>query len=52
LREWTPKALDPRNPSSKTKQSLFDYALWHGQGGYIEQLAAANFPPARALGPN
>ena len=49
LREWTPKALDPRNPSSKTKQSLFDYALWHGQGGYIEQLAAANFPPARAL---
>ena len=47
LREWTPKALDPRNPSAKTKQALLDYALWHGQGAYVERLAEANFAPAR-----
>ena len=39
LREWTPKALDPKNPSAKIKQALLDYALWHGQGAYIERLA-------------
>ena len=39
LREWAPKALDPRNPSAKIKQNMFDYALWHGQGAYIEKLA-------------
>ncbi|MGA8582992.1 MAG: ankyrin repeat domain-containing protein [Roseiarcus sp.] len=49
LLEWTPKALDPRNPSAKIKQALFDYALWHGQGAYIERLADANFAPALAL---
>ena len=26
-----PKALDPKNPSSKPRQTLFEYALWHGQ---------------------
>ena len=49
LREWTPKALDPRNPSAKIKQTLLDYALWHGQGAYVEKLAEANFAPALAL---
>ena len=49
LREWTPKALDPRNPSAKTKQALLDYALWHGQGAYVERLAEANFAPALTL---
>ena len=50
LRDWEPKALDPRNPSSKIKQTLFDYALWHGQGAYIEKLARqANFAAAVAL---
>jgi hypothetical protein len=49
LRDWTPKALDPRNPSAKIKQKLLDYALWHGQGAYVEELAAANFAPALAL---
>src|SRR5271157_4175159 len=39
LREWAPKAFDPRNPSAKIKQNMFDYALWHGQGAYIEKLA-------------
>ena len=49
LAEWTPKALDPKNPSAKVKQTLLDYALWHEQGGYIEKLAQANFAPAMAL---
>ena len=49
LREWTPKALDPKNPSAKTKRALLDYALWHGQGAYVEKLAEANFAPALAL---
>ena len=47
--EWTPKALDPKHPSTKIKQTLFDYALWHGQGGYIEKLAQAKFAPALTL---
>src|SRR5947209_18629515 len=47
--EWTPKALDPKNPSAKIKQALFDYALWHGQGAYIEKLGWANFAPAQTL---
>ncbi|RBP06412.1 UvrD-like helicase family protein [Roseiarcus fermentans] len=50
LQEWAPKALDPRNPSSKIKQSMFDYALWHGQGAYIERLAGqAKFAAALPL---
>ena len=49
LAEWTPKALDPRNPSAKIKQVVLDYALWHGQGGYVEKLARANFAPALTL---
>ncbi len=44
-----PKALDPRHPSSKPRQTLFDYALWHGQHQWVVRLAAANFAPARAL---
>ena len=49
MREWTPKALDPKNPSAKTKQALLDYALWHGQGAYVERLAQASFAPALTL---
>ena len=50
LQEWAPKALDPRNPSSKIKQNMFDYALWHGQGAYIERLAReARFAAALPL---
>jgi hypothetical protein len=49
LREWKLKALDPKNPSAKTKQALLDYALWHGQGAYVERLARANFSPALTL---
>ena len=44
-----PKALDPANPSSKLRQTLFDYALWHGQQRWIERLAATPFLPAKGL---
>ena len=46
-----PNALDRGNPSAKQKQTLMDYALWHGQQAWIGQLALANFQPARALAP-
>ena len=49
LRDWLPKALDPNNPSAKTKQTLLDYALWNGQGTYVEALSKANFGPAKLL---
>ncbi len=51
IEELVPKALDPRNPSAKQKQALMDYALWHSQQSWVEQLALANFQPARALAP-
>ena len=47
-----PKALERANPSAKQKQALLDYALWHGSQGWVEQLAAAHFPPARSLAPD
>ncbi len=57
---WTPWSLKAcrsgssrrsirMNPSAKTKQTLLDYALWHGQGAYVERLAEANFAPALTL---
>lgn len=47
-----PKALDRSNPSAKLKQTLLDYALWHGQQSWVEQLAQAHFQPARGLAPD
>jgi hypothetical protein len=44
--------LDKANPSAKLKQTLMDYALWHGQQGWVEQLAAAHFAPATSLAPD
>ena len=49
IEELAPKALDPANPSSKLRQALFDYALWHGQQRWIERLAATPFQPAKGL---
>jgi len=49
IEELAPKALDPVNPSSKPRQTLYDYALWHGQQRWIERLAAMPFPPAKGL---
>jgi hypothetical protein len=49
IEELAPKALDPANPSSKLRQTLFDYALWNGQQRWIERLAATPFLPAKGL---
>jgi len=49
IEELSPKAMDPRNPSSKPRQTVFDYALWHGQHAWIDSLARSGFAPARAL---
>jgi hypothetical protein len=49
IEEQFPKAFDPQNPSSKPRQTVFDYALWHGQHAWIESLAMAKFAPARGL---
>jgi hypothetical protein len=49
IEEQVPKAFDPQNPSSKPRQTVFDYALWHGQQSWIESLAMAKFAPARGL---
>ncbi|MBL0087687.1 MAG: AAA family ATPase [Ideonella sp.] len=49
IEELLPKALDPKNPSSKPKQALFDYALWHGQHEWITALGKCNFATARQL---
>ncbi|MBK9362209.1 MAG: AAA family ATPase [Rubrivivax sp.] len=49
IEELAPKALDPKNPSSKPRQVLFDYALWHGQHEWVQQLGEAGFAPARGL---
>jgi hypothetical protein len=52
IEELAPKALDRGNPSAKQKQALMDYALWHGQQLWVEQLALASFQPARSLAPD
>lgn len=49
IEEQFPKAFDPQNPSSKPRQIVFDYALWHGQHAWIESLAHSKFAPARGL---
>ncbi|MFG6443292.1 UvrD-helicase domain-containing protein [Roseateles sp. LKC17W] len=49
VEELLPKALDPRNPSAKPRQTLFDYALWHGQHEWVTTLGKAHFAPARQL---
>ena len=46
-----PKALAPNNPSHKQRQTLLDYALWHGQQHWVVQLAKARFQPALLLAP-
>lgn len=52
MRELLPRALDRTQPSNKPRQALLDYALWHGQQAWVEQLATqAQFAPARRLAP-
>ena len=52
LIEWAPKALDPSNRPPKNKQALMDYALWHGQGAYIERLAQCEFRACAGVDPS
>lgn len=48
ISELLPKALDGRNVSVKPRQTLLDYAMWHGQQAWVERLAEeVEFPPAR-----
>ncbi len=49
VEELLPKALDPRNPSAKPRQTVFDYAMWHGQHEWVTALGKANFAAARQL---
>ena len=49
VEDLAPKALDARNPSSKLRQTLFDYAMWHGQHEWVAALAGVNFAPARTM---
>ena len=52
MRELAPRALDRTLPSAKPRQALLDYALWHGQHAWVEQLSAkAQFQAARSLAP-
>ncbi len=52
LRDLLPRALDRAQPSVKPRQTLLDYALWHGQQAWVEQLAKqAQFQAARSLAP-
>ena len=49
VEELLPKALDTKNPSNKPRQTIFDYALWHGQHEWVTALGKANFTAARQL---
>lgn len=49
IEELAPRALDPKQPSSKPRQTLFDYAFWHGQHAWVQELGEAGFPAARGL---
>jgi hypothetical protein len=49
VEELLPKALDPNNPSAKPRQTIFDYALWHGQHAWVAALGKAPFAAARQL---
>jgi hypothetical protein len=53
MRELLPKALDRAQPSAKPRQALLDYALWHGQQAWVEQLAVqVRFQAAVSLAPS
>jgi hypothetical protein len=49
VEELASKALDPKNPSSKPRQAVFDYALWHGQNAWVQRLGEVGFSAARGL---
>ena len=50
IRASEARALNPKDPSTKLKQALMDYGLWHSQPKFIEDLAdQANFYAATAI---
>jgi hypothetical protein len=50
IRASEARALNPKDPSTKLKQALMDYGLWHSQPKFIEDLAhQANFFAATAI---
>lgn len=51
IEELLPKALDPKHPSSKPRQTVYDYAMWHGQHQWVAELGrrVTHFAPARQL---
>jgi hypothetical protein len=50
LQALLPKALLPGQISNKPRQALLDYALWHGQTGWLFEMArASQFDPAIQL---
>lgn len=53
IAELTPKALDKKQVSAKLRQTLLDYAVWHGQMAWVAALAEqVQFAPARQLLPD
>jgi hypothetical protein len=53
IRQIEPRALNKTDPSAKLKQTLLDYALWHGQPKFIEDLASqTTFHAAAAITTN
>ena len=52
IRALEPRALNAKDPSAKLKRALMDYALWHSQPKFIEDLAQrTNFDAAVAISP-
>jgi hypothetical protein len=49
IRELEPRALNRTDPSAKLKQTLLDYALWHAQHEFIEDLASRTTFHAAAI---
>ena len=50
LQELLPKALQRGQISTKPRQARLDYALWHGQSGWIYELARlSHFEPAEQI---
>ena len=43
------RALDPSSLSTKPRQQLYDYAVYHDEPGWVMKLAERRFEPARGM---
>lgn len=43
------RALDPASLSTKPRQQLYDYAVYHDEPGWVMKLAERRFEPARGM---